>query len=833
MTKKIYALMTALVFALSMPLGVQAYEIPHDNSNIEYMYVFGPEGNPLRGAEKPQKEIYFDVPQAETRQLTVQVYDPGTYKSPNSKGGFHWDTKTQFEMYGTKFLDEVTSGAGDKTHSKQFVTFGPYTKEQGEKVGEYYRFKLVVTASEGDDQNLYKVEVSPETTEAFVYDMTFRLASGEGKMKYFYPAVAANTTDLTVYNYDIDPAGGRSKLVDNASAKEYGVNDSDSGQYAETKIKLEPAAARKLVYVIKRGYQIGANGGLRIVDGQGKPVPIYFNGPEPRAAEPVKAAPAPKAKPAPAAPKVPVNACNRFVFDARQSYDPNKDKITYAWDFGDGSVSNEPVVTHVYDKGGRYNVTLTVSDSSGLECETAVTKQNVEVNTPPQAAFEGPEVACANNEITFNASATKDDQPANLTYHWQFGDGTTAEGATVKKAYEKGGLYNVVLTVDDNAGTSCSMDSLSQKVRVNAAPTAVAGQDVTLYLTNPSADYAVSFDGTKSTDPNGDQLSYNWNFGDGSNGEGAKTTHVYGKPGNYTARLSVNDNSGLPCATDNASVNVKLNKAPLADAGQSIATCEANDINFDGSASTGEEGETLAYAWNFGDGTTAQGAKASHSYKKGGQYTATLTVNDGQETPVSEAVDSINVTINSRPVASLNAVKISCVGNEVVLDASGSSDADGDSLKYSWDFGDGTTASGGSKASHRYTKGGTYKVRVTVDDGKGGDCSSSSTSTTVKVNTPPIANAGPNLVCCEEQNSSFDGSASSDVDGDKLTYSWQYGDGNTGSGAKVSHSYQESGQYRVTLTVDDGSGTSCSSSSSGFVANVNAKPVPVIQFKQA
>ena len=97
--------MTALVFALSMPLGVQAYEVPQDNSNIEYMYVFGPEGSPTRGAEKPQKEIYFDVPAAETRQLTVQVYDPGTYRSPISKAGFHWDTATNFEFYGEKSIE--------------------------------------------------------------------------------------------------------------------------------------------------------------------------------------------------------------------------------------------------------------------------------------------------------------------------------------------------------------------------------------------------------------------------------------------------------------------------------------------------------------------------------------------------------------------------------------------------------------------------------------------------------------------------------------------------------------------------------------------------------
>ncbi len=827
MAKKRQSLFMALIFVLSVPLGVRAYEIPLDNSNIEYMYVFGPGGNPLRGAEKPQKEVYFDVPESETRPLTVQLYDPDTYKSPDSKGGFRWNTQTRFEMVGSKFLDEVTTGLDDSTHHKQFVTFGPYSKEQGQKVGNYYRFKMVITATEGDDQNLFKFEVAPETTEAFVYDMTFRLASGKGRLKYFYPAISANTTDLIVYNYDIDPAGGVSTLIDNESAKEYAINDSDSGQYAETHLKIQSGPARKLVYRIRRGWQIGANGGLRIVDGQGNPVPIYFNGPEPRVAEPVKAAPAPKP-----APKAPVNACNRFVFDARQSYDPNKDKITYEWNFGDGATSTEPVVTHVYDKGGKYKVTLTVSDRSGLECETAVTKQIVDVNTPPAAAFEGPEMACAGNEVTFNASATRDDQPANMIYRWEFGDGTTAEGATVTKAFSKGGLYNVVLTADDNAGTACSTDVYSQKVRVNAAPTAVAGEDVMLYFKQANAEYNVSFDGSKSSDPNGDALTYNWSFGDGTKADGPKVSHTYEKPGRYSVKLGVNDNSGLPCATDNDALTVKLNKAPIADAGQAIATCEASDVSFDGSASAGEAGESLSYTWDFGDGTTGEGAQATHSYKKGGQYTATLMVNDGQGTPVSEAVDRVKVTINSQPSAEIKAVKISCAGDEVQLDASASSDADGDGLKYTWDFGDGTTGSG-SKTSHRYTKGGSYRVSVTVDDGKGGSCSSNSTSTTVKVNTPPVANAGPNLVCCQEQTSAFDGSASNDPDGDRLTYNWNFGDGGTGSGPKVTHSYQESGQYRVALTVDDGSGTSCSSASSSFSASVNAKPVPVIQVKQA
>ena len=100
------------------------------------------------------------------------------------------------------------------------------------------------------------------------------------------------------------------------------------------------------------------------------------------------------------------------------------------------------------------------------------------------------------------------------------------------------------------------------------------------------------------------------------------------------------------------------------------------------------------------------------------------------------------------------------------------------------------------------------------------------------MNTPPVADAGENLVCCQGATNRFDGSASSDADGDKLTYSWDFGDGSGAEGASVSHVYRERGNYDVLLTVDDQSGTACSTSRSGFSANVNTKPVPIIKVRQ-
>jgi outer membrane protein OmpA-like peptidoglycan-associated protein len=80
---------------------------------------------------------------------------------------------------------------------------------------------------------------------------------------------------------------------------------------------------------------------------------------------------------------------------------------------------------------------------------------------------------------------------------------------------------------------------------------------------------------------------------------------------------------------------------------------------------------------------------------------------------------------NRQPVCRLTAPAQAQVGEAVTLDASGSSDPDGDPLSFTWDFGDGTPPSKTTMAriTHSFTRVGNYTVRVTVDDGRGGTCS--------------------------------------------------------------------------------------------------------------
>lgn len=817
------------VVAMAMIVGyagaVCATQIPYDHSNVKYFYVFGAQGDPLMGAEDNMLEIVIDVPAAQTGGLVIGIWDPDTggkidWKKPGNK----WNTETEFAVYGKDLLDKKTFGE-DPRYDKETYYFGPFSPEKGEKTGDKYRFRLVVKGLSGDDENLFKVFITPDSAESFSRNLTFRLLPHQGQQMFFYPEVPAGTDTVIVENYDLDVNGGTSTISLTEITKKFKIADSKSGQWSMTRVPLNIEKKGRLVYIITKATQRYANAGLKITDAEGNALPIYFQeGPPPVTAKPVEVPMKPRKK-------VPETKCNKFTFDATSSYDVDDQELSYLWDFGDGTTSTEPVVTHTYDKAGEYNVKLTVTDSSGLPCDSGVTTRKVYVNTPPVAAFSAPEKVCLEREVTFDAGATTDDTPGSLTYTWDFGDGSGGQGREVTHMFDRGGMYVVSLTVDDNSGTECDLDSVQKTIHVNTAPSADAGRDKNLCLDSLDKKYTVVFDADGSRDPDGDTLEYRWDFGDGNSAIGERVTHIYEKGGNYTAKLTVDDGHGLPCSMASDTVSVKLNKTPLAVAGPAQKACVGETVTFDGTASRTEAGEQLTYAWDLGDGTNVTGANVKHTYDEGGKYTVLLTVDDGRGTDCSTSSAVTYIDVNSPPSARIEDVGVTCVGNKVSFDASASNDPDGDVIKYMWDLGDGTRKEGYSRESHIYDEGGTYTVKLTVNDGSGSKCSVDTATTVVKVNTPPSAMMSVDEACCVDMEQKFDASASNDPDGDKLSYSWDFGDGTTARGVKVTHVYTEPGIYKVILYVDDGSGTECATDVISDTINVNAKPVPVIEVR--
>jgi PKD repeat protein len=132
------------------------------------------------------------------------------------------------------------------------------------------------------------------------------------------------------------------------------------------------------------------------------------------------------------------------------------------------------------------------------------------------------------------------------------------------------------------------------------------------------------------------------------------------------------------------------------------------------------DGDTLTYAWDFGDGTGASGASVTHVYAATGAYTATVTVTDGNG---GSAVHPIDVTaatpgVNQAPIAVVAATTVTTgtAPFSVSFDASGSYDPDGDAITYRWIWGDGSPDGVGVSATHLFTGADTYTVTLVVTD---------------------------------------------------------------------------------------------------------------------
>ncbi len=150
----------------------------------------------------------------------------------------------------------------------------------------------------------------------------------------------------------------------------------------------------------------------------------------------------------------------------------------------------------------------------------------------------------------------------------------------------------------------------------------------------------VSFSSAGSSDPDGDPITYLWDFGDGSTSTQANPSHPYNSPNTYTVTLMITDSEGASgMDTTTATITSGGNQPPVANAGPDRTAPVRTNVTFDGSNSYDPDGTVTSYAWNFGDDSTGSGVIATHKYTRTGTYTVTLTVTDnlgatGQDTAI-------------------------------------------------------------------------------------------------------------------------------------------------------------------------------------------------------
>ncbi len=500
---------------------------------------------------------------------------------------------------------------------------------------------------------------------------------------------------------------------------------------------------------------------------------------------------------------------------------------TYSYDFNDsgkfeitGSSSATATIPASYVDDGPATLVVhgRITDSLGgyTDYTTSITVKDV----APTPTITPPSALTAGTAGTFTASATSPstaDTNAGFTYAWNFGDGTTGNGASVSHIYAKAGTYTVTLSAtDDGGGTGTTTTS----VTVAASSAGVSGT-----FSGPSSVSAGTTTATVSfTNVTGGSggYKYSYDFNDSgtfeiTNSASASVvipeSYVDAGPSTLVVHGRVTDSSGS--YADYTTTITVTNVAPTPSITPPSAIDATVAAAFTGSAtdpSTADTNAGFTYAWNFGDGGSGSGASASHAYTKAGTYTVTLTDTDHNG---GVGTTTTSVTVAALPSATFSGPASVNEGTTTATVTFASPTGGSSGYKYSYDFNDSGTfeITGSSSATatipESYVDDGpaTLVVHGRITDSLGG-YTDYTTSITVK-DVAPTPTITPPSALTAGTAGTFTASATSPSTADTkagFTYAWNFGDGSTGSGASASHTYSAAGTYTVTLTATDDAG---------------------------
>ena len=422
---------------------------------------------------------------------------------------------------------------------------------------------------------------------------------------------------------------------------------------------------------------------------------------------------------------------------------------------------------------------------------------------PPTEVNEG-------RRYSFTPTASDLDEPPDvLTYSitgkppWADFNESTGQLSGTPLQVDVGPYADIVISVRDLSGAEESLRAFTITVLdVNDPPTAHAGVDRTV-----GEGESVSLDGSLSSDPEGEELTYLWSqVSNGSSTVSLSDTTLAGPT--FTAptqlvsdellefTLVVTDFRGL--SSDAATVAITVaagpNDAPTADAGDAETVAEDAQVVLDGGGSSDPEGGALSYQWRQVGGsptvalTGATQSVASFSAPTQLSSDVTLTfelvVSDGtSDSAPSTVAITVEAGPNDAPTADAGDAETVAEDAQVVLDGSGSSDPEGGALSYQWRQvgGSPTVALTGAtarvasfSAPTQLTADVTLTFELVVSDGTS-DSAPSTVAITVEAgpNDAPTADAGDAETVAEDAQVVLDGSGSSDPEGGALSYQWR------------------------------------------------------------
>jgi len=359
---------------------------------------------------------------------------------------------------------------------------------------------------------------------------------------------------------------------------------------------------------------------------------------------------------------------DHVTLNGTQSSDFDGDTLTYAWAFTQQipanstaslNQSNTSMPNFIIDQKGSYEVELTVTDGDLSSTDRVMVNAG---NTAPIANAGDDQLVTVGERVSLSAADSTDVDGDTLSFIWSLlsiPDGSTAglnNGTSVNADFipDVSGQYIVQLQVSDGESTDTDNLHISVDSLTNHAPTADPGAPQS--FSNPGIQ--VVLNGSLSSDPDGDALTFNWSFSEAPTGSsaqllGADTETPYfiaDLQGVYVIQLTVSDGE-LQSESRSVIVTVDQNTPPQAVAGPDQGgLILGSTVNLNAEHSIDPDGDELTYHWSVTNApadaqysfSSDTSATPSLALNRPGSYLIQLTVSDGQ----FDDIDTLQITLS-------------------------------------------------------------------------------------------------------------------------------------------------------------------------------------------
>ena len=516
--------------------------------------------------------------------------------------------------------------------------------------------------------------------------------------------------------------------------------------------------------------------------------------------------------------------------------------IKWHWDFGDGTNSTKQNPVHMYRVAGNFTVNLTVWNDLGCDTESKTGYMNVTFTRPLNADFNAtPRNASIGEAIQFyDASDT-----SPLQWFWDFGDGRNSTHRNPTHVYTASGNYTVNLTAWNTLGSDTR--SIENYIRIYPDPKPVARFIMNYSGYSEPSPHTIAFNDVST----GNIINWYWDFDEGMNTSERNPVHSFyfnESRGEWFSwnRVSLTITDIYGRKSDYSTIIYTKRNVIVDFTAEPIRGRPPLTVNFTEIRDTESGIYCDFYFWDFGDGTSYQWSRWDtggeppttilHEYSSPGNYTVTLYQEESDVGSFSETKTGY-ILVRDDLDPALADFSANITEGKAPLAVAFTDNSTNSPVNWRWDFGDDTNSTD-QNPLHGYTIPGRYTVSLHVMNDDGDDTLTRTDYITVLMDLPELTIVPQEPVLPEANFTAVPVSGKEPLkvifndtsSGYPVSWSWDFGDGQTSLEKDPVHTYISAGIYTVTMTATNNDGSDTKTRTDYITVTSQGLPVPEFPF---